>query len=122
MVLNRVGAPSLAFSRKITCARRRRREAALISLGWNATGTDLRYACRMQDGLPALISRLTEARDRLARQTDTLVSLRSDHPTDRKVDVGGLIKHLQSTLSEIEDCIAALDDLNNAAISQAVKH
>lgn len=41
---------------------------------------------------------------------------------DRKVDVGGLIKHLQSTLSEIEECIAALNDLSNAAISQGVKH
>jgi hypothetical protein len=57
-----------------------------------------------------LIGRLTEARDTLARQADALASVRSDYSIGRETHVGELIKQLRSILSELEECLAVLDE------------
>jgi hypothetical protein len=69
------------------------------------------YADEMIDSRADLVHRLTAARDQLARQIDLFVSGGLDYGMKRDFQVGNLIAELQNTLAELEDCIAALDNL-----------
>ena len=73
-----------------------------------ATSADFIYADAMTDSRAALINRLSEARVRLARQIDMLASLTPDYRINRETQLGDLIKQLQDTLSQVEECIAAV--------------
>jgi hypothetical protein len=56
----------------------------------------------------ALIKSLSDARIRLARQMDLLVSRRSDYGISRKDEIDELIRKVHDTLGEIEKSIAAV--------------
>ena len=65
----------------------------------------------MIDSRAGLVHRLAAARDQLARQIDLFVGGGLDYGMKRDLQVGNLIAELQNTLAELEDCIAALDNL-----------
>jgi hypothetical protein len=69
------------------------------------------YADEMMESRADLVYRLTAARDQLARQIDLFVSGGLNYGMKRDFQVGNLIAELQNTLAELEDCIAALDNL-----------
>lgn len=53
------------------------------------------------------IKELTEARDAVERQIDLLMSNRPYYGIGRKAQIADVIKRLNDTLRELEECIAA---------------
>jgi hypothetical protein len=62
----------------------------------------------MKSSKAAYINRLSDARVRLARQIDVLLSRSGDYDINREPEIGELIKKLRDVLRELEECIAAV--------------
>ena len=62
----------------------------------------------MKSSKAAHISRLSDARVRLARQIDVLLSRGGAYGINREAEIGELTKKLRDILRELEECIAAV--------------
>ncbi len=69
----------------------------------------------VRDSTVAYIRKLTEARDRVARQIEILEGGRPYYAINREAQIRDVLEKLHRTISELEECIGAAADADRSS-------